>query len=112
MSQISSASSKGAITGPVLMFVASLALAASNIPQSLLPTPVQYGGFGMASTGMAFWQYLIATLFALTVAEPMMVGLIGGGTAHVRTADGTHRVVDGMSTVPLLTHRVVDGMST
>jgi drug/metabolite transporter (DMT)-like permease len=47
------------------MILASLALAGSNIPQSLLPTPTQYGGFGMASTGMAFWQYLIATVFAL-----------------------------------------------
>ena len=80
MSQISSASSKGAITGPVLMFVASLALAASNIPQSLLPTPVQYGGFGMASTGMAFWQYLIATLFALPLI--MRIGLKNLKTRH------------------------------
>ena len=80
MSQISSASPKGAITGPVLMFVASLALAASNIPQSLLPTPVQYGGFGMASTGMAFWQYLIATLFALPLI--MRIGLKNLKTRH------------------------------
>jgi len=80
MSQISSASSKGAITGPVLMFVASLALAASNIPQSLLPTPVQYGGFGMASTGMAFWQYLIATLFALPLI--LRIGLKNLKTRH------------------------------
>ena len=80
MSQISSASPKGAITGPVLMFVASLALAGSNIPQSLLPTPVQYGGFGMASTGMAFWQYLIATVFALPLI--MRIGLKNLKTRH------------------------------
>lgn len=65
MSQLSSQSRNGVLLGPVLMIVASLALAGSNIPQSLLPTPVQYGGFGMASTGMAFWQYLIATILAL-----------------------------------------------
>src|SRR5689334_3366097 len=43
----------------------------------------------------------IATLFALTVVEPMMVGIIGGGMAHIRLADGTHRFIDGQSTVPL-----------
>jgi gamma-glutamyltranspeptidase/glutathione hydrolase len=42
----------------------------------------------------------IATLFTLTVVEPMMVGIIGGGMAHIRLADGSHRVVDGQSTVP------------
>jgi gamma-glutamyltranspeptidase/glutathione hydrolase len=43
----------------------------------------------------------IATLFTLTVVEPMMVGIIGGGMAHIRTADGCHRFIDGQSTVPL-----------
>src|SRR5580658_4674702 len=43
----------------------------------------------------------VACQFALTVVEPMMVGLIGGGMAHIRTADGSHRVIDGMSVVPL-----------
>ena len=49
MTQVSS-SRNGALWGPVLMLLASLMLAGSNIPQSLLPTPTQYGGFGMAST--------------------------------------------------------------
>ena len=43
----------------------------------------------------------IATLFTLTVVEPMMVGIIGGGMAHIRLADGSHRFIDGQSTVPL-----------
>jgi gamma-glutamyltranspeptidase/glutathione hydrolase len=43
----------------------------------------------------------IATLFALTVVEPMMVGIIGGGMAHIRLADGSHRFIDGQSTAPL-----------
>ncbi|MGE0316033.1 MAG: gamma-glutamyltransferase [Lautropia sp.] len=43
----------------------------------------------------------VAALFTLTVVEPMMVGLLGGGIAHVRGADGTHVVVDGLSTAPL-----------
>jgi gamma-glutamyltranspeptidase/glutathione hydrolase len=42
----------------------------------------------------------VATLFALTVVEPMMVGLTGGGVCHLRLADGTHAVVDGLSTAP------------
>lgn len=43
----------------------------------------------------------VACQFALTVVEPMMIGLIGGGTAHIRLADGSHRIIDGMSVVPL-----------
>lgn len=42
----------------------------------------------------------IASLFALTVVEPMMVGLTGGGVCHLRMADGRHAVVDGLSTAP------------
>jgi gamma-glutamyltranspeptidase/glutathione hydrolase len=42
----------------------------------------------------------IATLFALTVVEPMMVGILGGGVGHVRMADGRHAVIDGLSTAP------------
>jgi len=42
----------------------------------------------------------VASLFALTVVEPMMVGILGGGVAHLRMADGRHVVVDGLSTAP------------
>ncbi|MGG5818056.1 gamma-glutamyltransferase [Falsiroseomonas sp. HW251] len=42
----------------------------------------------------------IATLFALTVVEPMMVGILGGGIGHVRLADGRHVIIDGQSTAP------------
>jgi gamma-glutamyltranspeptidase/glutathione hydrolase len=34
------------------------------------------------------------------VVEPMMIGIIGGGMAHIRTSDGSHRFIDGQSTVP------------
>ena len=27
-------------------------------------------------------------------------GIIGGGMAHIRLADGSHRFIDGQSTVP------------
>src|SRR5689334_20370525 len=46
----------------------------------------------------------VAAQFCLTVVEPMMVGLIGGTTSHIRLADGSHRIVDGMSAVPLNGH--------
>ncbi|WP_342236280.1 gamma-glutamyltransferase [Inquilinus sp. OTU3971] len=42
----------------------------------------------------------VAALFTLTVVEPMMVGVLGGGVAHIRLADGRHLVLDGLSTAP------------
>ena len=41
-----------------------------------------------------------AALFALTVVEPMMVGLLGGGVTHLRLPDGSHTIIDGLSTAP------------
>jgi drug/metabolite transporter (DMT)-like permease len=79
MNQISSTSSRP-VLGASFMFVASLAFAGSNILQSVLPTPAQYGGYGMASTGMAFWQYLIATVFALPLI--LRIGLGNLRTRH------------------------------
>jgi len=42
----------------------------------------------------------ISSLFALTVVEPMMVGIFGGGYINVRTANGEHHVIDGYTTAP------------
>ena len=42
----------------------------------------------------------ISSLFALTVVEPMMVGVLGGGLCHLRLADGRHTILDGLSTAP------------
>ena len=45
-----------------------------------------------------------AALFALTVVEPMMVGVLGGGIAHIRLAGGRHVVIDALSTAPAAAH--------
>lgn len=42
----------------------------------------------------------VAALFALTVVEPMMVGIFGAGHAHLFLAGGSHTVIDGYTTAP------------
>lgn len=42
----------------------------------------------------------VAALFALTVVEPMMVGILGGGLTHLRTPDGHHRIFDNLACAP------------
>ena len=45
----------------------------------------------------------IAACFTLTVVEPMMVGILGGGIAHLRLANGRHVVIDNQSMAPMAT---------
>ena len=80
MNQISSTTTSRPVLAAGLMLLASLAFAGTNILQSVLPTPPQYGGFGMASTGMAFWQYLFATVFGLPLI--LRIGLGNLRTRH------------------------------
>ncbi len=80
MSQISSTSHNAATSGALFMLVASIAFAGTNTLQSILPTPAEYGGFGMSSTGMAFWQYLIASVLALPLI--LRIGLSNLKTRH------------------------------
>jgi gamma-glutamyltranspeptidase/glutathione hydrolase len=42
----------------------------------------------------------VAAILALSVCEPMMVGLFGGGLMHLAHPDGTHEVLDGMACAP------------
>ncbi|MDC9822181.1 DMT family transporter [Devosia sp. ZB163] len=79
MSQISSPTNS-ATTGAAFMLAAALAFAGSNTLQAVLPTPVEYGGYGMSSTGMAFWQYVIAGLLSLPLI--FRIGLGNLRTSH------------------------------
>jgi gamma-glutamyltranspeptidase/glutathione hydrolase len=58
-------------------------------------------GAEMIAAGGNAIDAAVATLFCLTVVEPMMVGIVGGATMHIRTADGENRIIDAMSAVPL-----------
>lgn len=58
----------------------------------------------------------VAALLTLTVVEPMMVGIAGGGISHLRLADGRHVVIDALSMAgqgarPDMFHPLSDGLS-
>lgn len=57
-------------------------------------------GIEMLALGGNAIDAAIATLFALNVVEPMMVGLFGAGWTNLRLADGTSIVIDNYSTAP------------
>lgn len=46
----------------------------------------------------------VAALLALTVVEPMMVGIAGGGLSHLRLPDGRHVVFDALATAAASMH--------
>ena len=60
-------------------------------------------GAEMLAAGGNAIDAAIAAFFTLTVVEPMMVGILGGGMAHIRLANGTQTVIDGQSMAPLAT---------
>jgi gamma-glutamyltranspeptidase/glutathione hydrolase len=81
--------------------VASQAVVASNHPLASLA-----GLEALARGGNAF-DAAIATAFALTVVEPMMVSIFGAGFILGRAADGELFVVDNYALAPGAAH---DGM--
>jgi len=58
-------------------------------------------GAEMLAAGGNAVDAAVATLFTLTVVEPMMVGFSGGGIFHIRTPDGDHVILDNQSKAPL-----------
>jgi gamma-glutamyltranspeptidase/glutathione hydrolase len=55
-------------------------------------------GLQMLAQGGNAFDAAVATLFALNVVEPMMVGLFGAGWANLRCADGRSLIIDNYST--------------
>ena len=60
-------------------------------------------GAEMLAAGGNAIDAAIATLFTLTVVEPMMVGIIGGGMAHIRLADGSLVALNTASAIRVVT---------
>lgn len=61
-------------------------------------------GYEILAAGGNAIDAAVGSLLALCVVEPMMVGIAGGGLAHVRLANGQHLVFDGMAQAPATTH--------
>lgn len=49
----------------------------------------------------------VAALLTLTVVEPMMVGIAGGGISHIRLASGEHVMIDALSCAGRSMHQPV-----
>ena len=57
-------------------------------------------GAEMLAAGGNAVDAAVATLFTLSVVEPMMVGILGGGFANLRLADGHQTILEGQGRCP------------
>ncbi len=57
-------------------------------------------GAQMLAEGGTAVDAAVAAILALSVCEPMMVGLFGGGLMHLAHPDGSHDILDGMACAP------------
>ncbi len=57
-------------------------------------------GTEMLAAGGNAVDAAVAALFTLSVVEPMMVGLLGGGFAHLRLPNGQQTVIEGQGVCP------------
>lgn len=57
-------------------------------------------GAEMLAAGGNAVDAAVASLFTLTVVEPMMVGLLGGGFANLRLSDGSQTILEGQGSCP------------
>ncbi len=58
-------------------------------------------GAQMLAAGGNAVDAAVSALFTLSVVEPMMVGIFGGGFAHIRLPDGRQTILEGQGRCPM-----------